>query len=667
MNNLIDSNSIESILKRSFPEKSEEIASILDKFKENSGDIISMNHSLKELLGPEGFSEFINKNFRSYSPALMIKSSIRTLKANPENELVAPFVEKIQGDFKCEWTCHPSKLGMRALMSEAMPNLIYSIKKHLYCLTNQGAYTLSMKNFVFKKFNYSGQIPIVCGHRWMRILNSNQSMSGSNPLPLEGHSSTLISHSEVMLFGGGNSEYKSNDTYILDLNCMYWYLAENDPSGDLPCPRDFHTAVSVSNTVYVFGGSDTNEDDCDDLYYTEIESYPIDPEEVEDDSEEKKYIVKWNKVVAVNHGPEPRFGHSCEVIQNRFLIIIGGCKRVEKSENSEERKTPSHSFDEDNDSTNFEYAYYQFPIWAFDLITLTWTKIIPHNYDIFVPRSFHVSCHDSTNHNIFIFGGRNDQGAIDEREVYQLSFKDIQMKTDPDQIKLYEEIKESLKSQVKTNYLPRPKRLLRSDTKKGREEQKECLKDKIINKLEAIQFKQNKEILDIGPNSEVLFLTEQSQADTLGVSEKERYVFTIQKNSQKIILANNIRDGLHYQEQTGENADFQSFDGNIEFKSQESSEDVVSNQLLIVKNFDSVSQTLLELAKKYQEQCPEGEEILISAYRILPNNHAEKPVYDRDSCNESDGDSCQRKRLRDENGPIETPVKRFKLSDDENQ
>ncbi len=107
---------------------------------------------------------------------------------------------------------------MRSIMSEAMPNLVYSIKKHLYCLKNQGAYTLSLKNFVFKKFNYQGQIPLICGHRWMRVISSRQGLSGNNPLPLEGHSSTQISPSEVMVFGGGNTEYKSNDTYILDLN-----------------------------------------------------------------------------------------------------------------------------------------------------------------------------------------------------------------------------------------------------------------------------------------------------------------------------------------------------------------------------------------------------------------------------------------------------------------
>lgn len=110
--------------------------------------------------------------------------------------------------------------------------------------------------------------------------------------------------------------------------------------------------------------------------------------------------------------------------------------------------------------------------------------------------------------------------------------------------------------------------------------------------------------------------------DNLGVSEKERYVFTIQKQSQKIILANTVRDSLDYQKQTGENPEIVDEDS---FSPTDG--DGVYNQLMIVKNFSSVSETLMELAKKYEQQCEGQEEILISAYRILPNNYDEKPIY----------------------------------------
>jgi hypothetical protein len=74
--------------------------------------------------------------------------------------------------------------------------------------------------------------------------------------------------------------------------------------------------------VYVFGGSDRNHTDLNSLYACTLESHPIVP--TKKHPEEKEYVVKWQKVDTVNRGPPPRSGHTCDCIQNKYLVIIGG-------------------------------------------------------------------------------------------------------------------------------------------------------------------------------------------------------------------------------------------------------------------------------------------------------------------------------------------------------
>lgn len=61
---------------------------------------------------------------------------------------------------------------------------------------------------------------------------------------------------------------------------MHWYKIQNEHEENSPCPRNYHSAVSVSNIVYIFGGRDENEIELDDLYSVELKSYPIDPMEI---------------------------------------------------------------------------------------------------------------------------------------------------------------------------------------------------------------------------------------------------------------------------------------------------------------------------------------------------------------------------------------------------
>ncbi|KAG7021039.1 Rab9 effector protein with kelch motifs, partial [Cucurbita argyrosperma subsp. argyrosperma] len=83
---------------------------------------------------------------------------------------------------------------------------------------------------------------------------------GSPPSPRESHTATLVGDDKLVIFGGsgeGESNYL-NDLHILDLKTMVWMITE--VRGDVPVPRDSHSATAVGQKLFVYGG------DCGDRY-----------------------------------------------------------------------------------------------------------------------------------------------------------------------------------------------------------------------------------------------------------------------------------------------------------------------------------------------------------------------------------------------------------------
>ena len=72
--------SIEISLLRKYPESMDILQEAFDDFKNKSGSILELTEKVKEILGPEKFTSFINSNFRSFTPNMMTTTSIRTLK-----------------------------------------------------------------------------------------------------------------------------------------------------------------------------------------------------------------------------------------------------------------------------------------------------------------------------------------------------------------------------------------------------------------------------------------------------------------------------------------------------------------------------------------------------------------------------------------------------------
>ena len=99
---------------------------------------------------------------------------------------------------------------------------------------------------------------------------SRPNCEGNPPSPRESHTATVVGDDRLVIFGGsgeGEGNYL-NDVHVLDLKTMKWTSPE--VKGDLPAPRDSHTAVAIENKLFVYGG------DCGDRYHGEVDVLDLD-------------------------------------------------------------------------------------------------------------------------------------------------------------------------------------------------------------------------------------------------------------------------------------------------------------------------------------------------------------------------------------------------------
>ncbi|XP_060844195.1 kelch domain-containing protein 3 [Rhopalosiphum padi] len=135
---------------------------------------------------------------------------------------------------------------------------------------------------------------------------------GNVPVPRDGHSACIIQN--CMYIFGGFQEHPSlfaSDLYMLNFHSMVWSIVKT--KGHPPSYRDFHTATAIDNKMYIFGGRgdwhaprQTEKDKyCSNIYYL--------------DTSTKKWIRP--KI----HGTKPiaRRSHSA-FVYNGFLYIFGG-------------------------------------------------------------------------------------------------------------------------------------------------------------------------------------------------------------------------------------------------------------------------------------------------------------------------------------------------------
>ena len=328
-----------------YPEKAGQILEAINLYEVRMEAIKELANSLRSILGPTNYSNFINSYFSSFNPNLY------SLKPKINLDSMVNVAEKQ----KLGLTWHWSVIKPKSILGSKAPSprwghssIIYKNQMIVFggtgaqAKTYNDVYICDINDFIWKKINCVGIQPQKSDSHTMTIVEgktayvfggtyndkrlnelysfdlaeyrwSKVKWSGNPPSPREGHSATLVSSHEIFFFGGVNNsevysvanlsqsqslgsnltcsfaenssseaqitqskepvkhyELKSfNNAYILDLEYNHWYNVLCEPMYPFPSKRDSHSAVSVSNDVYIFGGIDSNENNLNELYRME--------------------------------------------------------------------------------------------------------------------------------------------------------------------------------------------------------------------------------------------------------------------------------------------------------------------------------------------------------------------------------------------------------------
>jgi len=149
------------------------------------------------------------------------------------------------------------------------------------------------------------------------------------------HTSVTLDGDHILIFGGlADKNKRFDDVWIFEVSTGVWRNVKH--AGTPPCPRAHHSATSVGNKMYVwggYGGHGQRRSFYNDLHVLETAPY-VPPKEKDDgtapDAEEyDEGDLVWSKIVAGGTAPEPRSNHSCSLIgvpassANKMLCVLG--------------------------------------------------------------------------------------------------------------------------------------------------------------------------------------------------------------------------------------------------------------------------------------------------------------------------------------------------------
>jgi len=146
----------------------------------------------------------------------------------------------------------------------------------------------------------------------------------------------LCCSSGTISFGGTDSKYHYNDTWIYDTISRTW--AELDCVGFLPSPREGHSAALVDGVVYVYGGRDVGGKDLGDLRMFQISStsYCLRFNRKDDELNNYRWDFsplcvfldqRWHMFQNMGPTPSPRSDHTMATVGHRVFVL--GCLEAE--------------------------------------------------------------------------------------------------------------------------------------------------------------------------------------------------------------------------------------------------------------------------------------------------------------------------------------------------
>ncbi|KAG5244692.1 acyl-CoA-binding domain-containing protein [Salix suchowensis] len=197
----------------------------------------------------------------------------------------------------------------------------------------------------------------------------NPECKGTPPSPRESHTATLIGDDRIMVFGGsgeGEANYL-NDLHVLDLKSMRWTSPE--VKGNIPAPRDSHSAVQIGNKLFVYGG------DRGDRYHGDVDVLDTD-------------TWTWTKLAVQGSSPGVRAGHASVNIGTK-LYVIGGVGE----------------------------KHYYIDVWVLDVSSCSWTQLDVSGQQ---PQGRFSHTAVVTDSDIVIYGGcREDERPLNQLLVLQ--------------------------------------------------------------------------------------------------------------------------------------------------------------------------------------------------------------------------------------------------------
>lgn len=204
--------------------------------------------------------------------------------------------------------------------------------------------------------------------------------TGERPAGRIGH--TLVTNSQedtVYLYGGVNDTHEQNSQYLddffaFDFHQKHWRKIVM--TGDVQCPRAFHTAVFHGGKTYIFGGCNGRG------RFNRLFSI---------DEQGHCELVQPERQPHVQ--PLTRYCHSATLFEDQMYVFAGKCG----GRNSNKRLQD---------------------LWVFNFAAKTWTEV--EQYGDEVPaRSAHAAF--TCGRRMFMFGGRNVRGECCE-DIFHFSY-----------------------------------------------------------------------------------------------------------------------------------------------------------------------------------------------------------------------------------------------------
>ncbi len=124
------------------------------------------------------------------------------------------------------------------------------------------------------------------------------------PEPRHGHSSIWDESDSLIVFGGAHGSHCLADVHVLSLSTGFW--SRPTCRGTAPNPRSNHSAALISPTLMlVFGGCSAAGAFMNDVHVLDIATFT------------------WHQPGVVGPAPAARYGHACQVLDGR-VVILGG-------------------------------------------------------------------------------------------------------------------------------------------------------------------------------------------------------------------------------------------------------------------------------------------------------------------------------------------------------